>query len=67
MMLDLNITETLQSPNMISTSTDSLCVDKRNSFPSVYKDASEAQNEGKKSNNRSGCSPVQTSETFGSE
>jgi hypothetical protein len=46
-MLDLNTTETLQSPNMISNSTDSLCVDKRNSFPSVYKDASEAQKEKK--------------------
>jgi hypothetical protein len=31
-MLDLNITETLQSPNMISNSTDSLCVDKRKHF-----------------------------------
>ena len=35
--------------------------------PSVYKDASKAQKKKIKSNNRSGCSPVQTSETLGSE
>jgi hypothetical protein len=35
--------------------------------PSLYKDASKAQKKKIKSNNRSGCSPVQTSETLGSE